>query len=191
MGQTRSIIIGLALVLGQTAIASAEGLDLPPPPVMVEPVCATCSGPIYLKGFIGAANPNVGNIWFEEMQFNDFEFFHQDIKNSALFGVGVGYQFNTWLRFDVTGEYRGRSAFFAQDRFPGGNGTFDFASNAEDVFFEVPGAFMPGTNEYTADIESWVGLANVYLDLGTYWCITPFVGGGVGFANVSCWVSRT
>ncbi len=41
MGQTRSIIIGLALVLGHTAIASAEGLDLPPPPVMVEPVCAT------------------------------------------------------------------------------------------------------------------------------------------------------
>jgi hypothetical protein len=30
MGQTRSIIIGLAIVLGKTAIASAEGLDLSP-----------------------------------------------------------------------------------------------------------------------------------------------------------------
>ena len=179
MGQTRLIIIGLAIVLGQTAIASAEGLDLPPPPVMVEPVCATCAGPIYLKGFIGAANPRVGDIWFEEMEFNDFQFFHKDIKNSALFGLGVGYQFNSWLRFDATGEYRGRSAFFAQDRYPGGNGTFNVESN------ELDGTFLPGTNEYTADIESWLGLANAYLDLGTYWCITPYVGGGLGFASIS------
>ena len=179
MGQTRSIIIGLALVLGQTAIASAEGLDLPPPPVMVEPVCATCAGPIYLKGFIGAANPNVGNIWFEEMEFNDFEFFHMDIKNSALFGLGVGYQLNSWFRFDVTGEYRGRSAFFAQDRYPGGNGTFDIESNLLDE------TFVPGTNEYTADIESWVGFANGYIDLGKWWCVTPYVGGGLGFASLS------
>jgi opacity protein-like surface antigen len=170
-------------LLGQTAIASAEGLDIPPP--IIEPVCATCAGPIYLKGFIGAANPGVGNLWFEEMEFNDFQVFHKDIKNSALFGLGVGYQFNTWLRFDVTGEYRGRAAFFGHDRYPGGNGTFDRVSNAEDVFFEVPGAFMPGTNEYTADLESWVGLANAYFDLGTFWCVTPYVGGGVGFASNS------
>ncbi len=179
MGQTRSIIIGLAVLLGQTAIASAEGLDLPPPPPIVEPVCATCSGPIYLKGFVGAANPSVGNLWFEEMEFNDFQVFHKDIKNSALFGLGIGYQWNTWLRFDLTGEYRGRAAFFGHDRYPGGNGTFDIDSNWED------GTFLPGTNEYTADIESWVGLANVYFDLGTYWCVTPYVGGGIGFASNS------
>jgi hypothetical protein len=27
------------------------------------------------------------------------------------------------------------------------------------------GTFAPGTNEYTADIQSWVGLANAYIDL--------------------------
>lgn len=80
---------------------------------------------------------------------------------------------------DLTGEYRGSSVFLAQDRFPGGNGTFSVASNAAD------GTFLPGTNEYTADIESWVGLANAYIDLGTYWCITPYIGGGVGFASLS------
>jgi opacity protein-like surface antigen len=73
------------------------------------------------------------------------------------------------LRFDATGEYRGRSAFFAQDCYSGTDGTGTWS----------------GTNEYTADIESWVGLANAYLDLGTYWCITPYVGGGLGFANMS------
>ena len=42
-----------------------------------------------------------------------------------------------------------------------------------------------GTDEYTADIESWVGLANAYIDLGTWHCVTPYVGGGIGFASIS------
>jgi len=95
------------------------------------------------------------------------------------------YEFNTWLRFDVTGEYRGKSLFIAQDRYPGGNGTFNVNSNAAAITAGTPGAFLPGTNEYTADIESWVGLANAYIDLGTYMCITPYIGGGVGLASVS------
>lgn len=110
---------------------------------------------------------------------NDFEVFHEDIKSTPFFGIGVGYQWNSWLRFDATGEYRGKSLFIAQDLYPGGNGTFSVASNDDD------GTFLPGTNEYTADIESWVGLANAYIDLPTVWCITPYVGGGIGVASVS------
>jgi opacity protein-like surface antigen len=90
----------------------------------------------------------------------------------------VGYQVNRWFRFDVTGEYRGDSTFLAQDRYPGSDGF-----NHVDV--DIPGNFNPGTNEYTADIQSWVGLFNGYIDLGTYHCITPYVGGGVGFASIS------
>ena len=30
---------------------------------------------------------------------------------SPLFGLGIGYYFNDWLRFDVTGEYRGTANF--------------------------------------------------------------------------------
>ncbi len=48
MGQTRSLVIGLALVLGQTAMAYAADLGLPPPPPP-EP-CVGCSGPWYLQG---------------------------------------------------------------------------------------------------------------------------------------------
>jgi hypothetical protein len=32
-------------------------------------------GPWYLKGFVGAANPNVGGIFAEEFEFNDFVIF--------------------------------------------------------------------------------------------------------------------
>ncbi len=173
MRQTRSIIIGLALLLGQTGVAAAADLGLPPPPPPAP--CVGCDSPWYFKGFVGAANPHVDDISSELFQTNDFQVFHNDIKSSPLFGVGIGYQFNKWLRFDVTGEYRGDSTFLAQDRYPGADGTFNFPQ---------PG-FNPGTNEYTADIQSWVGLFNGYIDLGTWHCITPYVGGGIGFASIS------
>ena len=175
MGQIRSLILGLAVLLGPTA-ASAADLGLPPPPPP-EP-CVGCGGPWYFKGFIGAANPEVDGIFSELYRTNDFQVFHKDIKSSTLWGIGFGYDTNHYFRFDITGEYRGKSLFIAQDRFPGGNGTFSADSN------EADGTFPPGTNEYTADIESWVGLVNAYIDLGTWHCVTPYVGGGVGFASI-------
>jgi opacity protein-like surface antigen len=173
MGHTRTIMIGLALLLGQTVGAAAADLGLPPPPPPAP--CVGCDSPWYLKGFVGAANPHVDSIDSELFKTNDFQVFHNDIKSSPLFGLGVGYQVNKWFRFDVTGEYRGDATFLAQDRYPGADGTFTFPQ----------AGFNPGTNEYTADIQSWVGLVNGYIDLGTYWCITPYVGGGVGFASIS------
>lgn len=180
MGQTRSTILAAALVMAPLTAAHAADLGLPPPPPVVEAVpCVGCTGPVYLKGFIGAANPVVDGIDTDLYQYNDFTVVHEDIKSSPLFGIGIGYQFNNWLRFDMTGEYRGKSLFIAQDKYPGGNGSYSRASNDAD------GTFLPGTNEYTADIESWVGLWNAYADLGTYWCITPYVGAGIGIASVS------
>jgi opacity protein-like surface antigen len=40
----------------------------------------------------------------------------------------------------------------------------------------------PIADTYSAGFTSWVAMANVYVDLGTWWCITPFVGFGVGGA---------
>jgi opacity protein-like surface antigen len=163
MGKTRSIIVGLALILGQTVAAQAADLGYTTP--LPEP-CVGCGGPWYLKGFIGAANPNVGDIWSEEYQFNDFTVYHEDIKSTPLYGIGFGYDTGHYFRFDITGEYRGKALFIAQDSYPGGFG------------------FTSGTNEWTADIESWVGLFNTYIDLGTWHCVTPYIGGGVGFASI-------
>ena len=160
MGQTRSIIIGLALVLGQTAAAYAADLGLPAP----EPECVGCAGPWYLKGFVGMANPEVGDIFAEQFRTDDsFVVHHKDIKTTPLWGLGFGYDTGHYFRFDVTGEYRGSAVFLAEDTYQN---------------------FGSGSNQYTADIESWVGLANAYVDLGTWWCLTPYVGGGVGFASI-------
>ena len=59
MGHTRSIIIDLVLVLGQTAGAAAADLGLPPPPPVEVAPCVGCAGPWYIRGFVGGANPHV------------------------------------------------------------------------------------------------------------------------------------
>ena len=87
---------------------------------------------------------------------------HKDIKSTPLFGLGVGWQARHWLRFDLTGEYRGDGLFLAHDQFPGTN-----------------------TNEYTADIRSWMGLVNAYIDMGNWCGFTPFIGAGIGFATLT------
>jgi opacity protein-like surface antigen len=40
---------------------------------------------------------------------------------------------------------------------------------------------VPGfTDEYHGSKSEWLVLANAYVDLGTWWCVTPFIGAGIG-----------
>lgn len=119
----------------------------------------------YFKGYLGMHNYDSDNLWNEVYDTNDFTLHHQDYKSAPFFGLGIGAVCNRWLRGDLTAEYRGTATFFAQDSYPPNGG---------------PG----GTNEYTADIESWVGLANAYIDLFSWRGITPYVGAGIGIASI-------
>jgi opacity protein-like surface antigen len=122
-------------------------------------------GGIYIKGYLGQANPNVGSTTNEIYPTNPtFHVFQEDIKSSPLFGLGIGWKHSHWLRFDVTGEYRGDAIFIANDRYV---------------------TFGPATNEFTADIQSWLGLANAYIDMGNWCGFTPYIGAGIGFATIS------
>ncbi|MCX7310267.1 MAG: outer membrane beta-barrel protein [Alphaproteobacteria bacterium] len=85
--------------------------------------------------------------------------------SATFFGLGVGFKFNEWLRFDATGEYRGKSNFHGSD-----NVTFNGGI---------------GVDNYSGSKSEWVALANAYLDLGTWWCVTPYVGAGIGMANIN------
>ena len=85
--------------------------------------------------------------------------------------MGVGYEWNSWLRFDVTGEYRTKAAFKATGRYT------DFCAGGGNCF-----------DVNTGNFSSAVFLANAYVDLGTWWCLTPFIGVGVGGAcNMISW----
>jgi opacity protein-like surface antigen len=68
-------------------------------------------------------------------------------------GGGVGYKWNSWFRTDVTGDYFQEFSYTAQ---------------------ALDGAVG------RASIDRYAVLANGYLDLGTWYGFTPYVGGGVG-----------
>src|SRR6266849_2221069 len=161
----------LALAGATTLLSTATfAADLPPPlppPIYRAPVVET--GGWYLKGFIGMSNQFLDNISHPSFATApQFVFLDKGGLDSApFFGGGVGYAWNNWLRFDVTAEYRGKANFHALDRF------------FNPFFFSGP---RFNTNQYTASKSEWVALVNGYLDLGTWWCITPFIGAGAGFA---------
>jgi opacity protein-like surface antigen len=142
-------------------------------PRQMAPVHVEEFGGWYLRGDIG-----VGMQDFKSFDFNqtnaasgalwpaDWRIDQKDIKNTFFIGGGIGYQFNSWLRADVTGEYRA------------------------DIKFKAAGSYTNFPNPtlgraydlYDGDHSASVFLANAYVDLGTWWCLTPFVGAGAGFA---------
>jgi opacity protein-like surface antigen len=77
------------------------------------------------------------------------------IDNGGTFGVGLGFK-KDWFRADVTLDAGSGSKFFGNT-----------ASFAPDV---------------TAKIWNLTTLFNVYVDLGTWYGFTPYVGGGLGFS---------
>ena len=160
--------LGSALVLTLCVKAHAADIYQAPPEPVVEAVPApVLDRGIYIKGYIGQANPDVGSYTDEVIRRDgNFVGFDSAIKSSPLFGLGVGWRHSHWLRFDLTGEYRGDATFLAHDAY-------------RNI------GFGAGTNEYTADIQSWLGLANAYIDMGNWCGFTPYVGAGVGLATLS------
>ena len=159
MGNTRLLAAAAATVL--LSIPAAHAADLPPLPPSYAPA-PQMSG-WYLRGFVGMTNQQVDKVGFTPNPFpNDvIDTQFATFDSSPLFGMGVGYQWNNWLRFDVTGEYRANSHFrsIQVDRSVG------------------PPQFA---DEYNASKSEILFLANAFIDFGTWWCVTPFIGAGIG-----------
>ena len=120
----------------------------------------------YLRGDIGMTNQKVKSLSSPAPGYAEFiTNLQKGFDASPLFGVGIGYQFNDWFRIDATGEYRGGATFSGLDVYPG------------------------ASDEYSGTKSEWLFLANAYVDLGTWWCITPFVGAGIGYSQntISNW----
>ena len=158
------IAAGAATLLSNAAFAADMAIAPPPPMYAPAPVVEDFGG-WYLRGDIGFSNQRVNRLNNVLDAGNTSSVQNLNFNTAGIFGVGVGYKVNNWFRADVTGEYRGNSQFFGTDRitYPGG----------------------VGTDTYHATKNEWVVLANAYVDLGTWWCITPFIGAGVGGARVA------
>lgn len=150
---------------GATALlasaASAADLAIMPPPAPM-PIQADFGG-WYLRGDIGMSNQKVGSLFNALYGAPGTSVSAQGMEfdSAPTFGVGVGYQFNSWLRADITGEYRGAASF---------SGIDVVSFNGTPV----------GVDQYTGKKSEWLLLANAYADLGTWWNVTPFVGAGIG-----------
>ncbi len=162
----------LAGAFATVAATNAFAGDLPPPSVGIPeaPVEAGYAGDesgVYLRGDVGAAM-NVESDF--AVRDNTGSTAGIDINGSSagssfIAGAGIGYAWNSWLRFDVTGEYRGGATLSGEDDYNIGGNT--------------------GYNLYKGDWSSAVGMLNAYVDVGTICalgCITPYIGGGVGYA---------
>jgi opacity protein-like surface antigen len=140
------------------AISTANAADLAIAPVAPIPVVAFSGW--YLRGDIGMTNQQTTSLTTMVAPGTSVGTKFLTFDSAPLYSMGAGYQFNNWLRFDVTGEYRGNSHFHGQQI---------------AVFGPVS---LP--DDYSASKSEWLFMANAYVDLGTWWCITPFIGAGIG-----------
>ena len=177
MRSVKSVVVaGAVALLSTSAFAADVPIAPPPPPYGYAPPPAYAAPPVqseefsgwYLRGDVGLTNQRVKSLFnvLYETPGTSVQTVGAGFGGSSLFGIGVGYQFGGWFRADVTGEYRAKAAISGLDivRFNG-----------------VP----VGTDEYRGNKEEWLALINLYADLGTWWCITPFIGVGVGGAKTT------
>ena len=128
-----------------------------PPPIVVEEFSSW-----YLRGDIGFSNQRVKSLSNSDAT-SSITSSSYGFDAAPTIGLGVGYYFNDWLRFDVTGEYRGRANFHGFETYA----TTPFVS----------------TDEYNGSKSEWLFLFNGYVDLGTWNKVTPFVGAGIGMSR--------
>jgi opacity protein-like surface antigen len=159
MRNVKSLIAAGAAALLSTA-ASAADMAIAPPPAMYAPPPADFGG-WYLRGDIGMTNQRMKSLDNPDPNAVLFTPVGMGFDSGMLFGGGVGYQFNSWFRADLTGQWRGRANFH------GSLFTDAFAGSAL-------------VDNFTASKSEALFLANAYVDLGTWWCVTPFIGAGIG-----------
>ena len=163
MRSVKFFIAAGAATLMSSAVSAADMAIAPPP---YAPVVEDFGG-WYLRGDIGFSNQRVSRLNnVLDTVGTPVSVQHNSFGTAGIFGLGAGYRFNNWFRADITGEYRGNSQFFGTDH----------------LTYAGP-SFLVDT--YHATKSEWVVLGNAYVDLGTWWCVTPFIGAGIGGARVS------
>ncbi len=157
-------IISAGTVIMLSSAAYAADLGAPPPAFQYQPLAPVAQqSSWYLRGEIGVGLGNSDLTYLQNpLNSSDFSIAHASMADTTFFGAGIGYNLNNWLRFDATAEYRARTQVNAFGQYTYEGGTYG--------------------DQYQGYLKSVVLLGNAYVDLGTWWCLTPFVGAGVGGA---------
>ena len=171
------LALGGAASLSLASVGGARAVDLPPAPTL--PAISTASEPFsgwYLRGDIGAGfetKPEIAAAAYSLAPGSSLSpyagstFHDTSLSTSGTIDAGVGYVFTPFARMDATLEYRF-----------GGRLQSDFAIAPLGVADPFGSA-----DRLRAGVSSIVALVNGYVDLGSYWGATPFVGAGIGVAD--------
>jgi opacity protein-like surface antigen len=167
LGRRFKLFALAALTVSTAGAAHAADYSQPyQPPVIIQrppPVEEFAEG-WYLRGDIGFSSQDVGSLGGDNYAgYDSVVSVDKSFDAAPFFGIGVGYTVNNWLRVDVTGEYRGSANFHGMD------------------IGYIGGTIYP--DNYSGSKSELTFLANVYVDLGTWYDITPFVGAGVGVSR--------
>lgn len=158
MSDLRLCLALTALLLpGAAMAADMPDIGFAPPPEVQE-----FGSNWYLRGDVGyvwhdTPSLSVAGITEQDVAWGPYRLGGVSQDESWSIGGGFGVKATEWLRFDFTADYRGKA---------------DFSGNSFGTTF-------------SGSADSWVLLANAYLDLGTWSGITPYVGAGIGGAGVT------
>ncbi|WP_417687000.1 outer membrane protein [Roseibium sp.] len=157
----RLSLAGAAAAMSTAALAA----DLPAPVIEHIPEVPV-SGGWYLRGDIGYKVYGDPTGSFNDPVIGDIRFERETIDDAWMIGVGVGYQFTDYFRGDLT---------------------LDYETKAEITGYAPCTACAggPGFSVEKADIDIWTVMLNGYVDIGTWYNITPYVGAGVGASYVT------
>ncbi|MDB5551444.1 MAG: hypothetical protein JWL86_1428 [Rhizobium sp.] len=175
-----SLFAALALTVATPALA----FDLPPPVEEAPEYTGTISGVSgwYIRGDLGynasldAGKPSWQDYNAGKNSYDNVTFDSARLDGNFNLSTGAGYQFNDYFRTDLTLDY------FKTD--------FEGKSERNSP---CSGFQNPGTScryNHTDSLASLGLLANAYVDLGTVWGLTPYVGAGAGVASVD-WKGMT
>jgi opacity protein-like surface antigen len=168
---------GLAIAALTMGLASqAAAFDMPPPidapEIDTGSIAATTDG-WYIRGDLGynvsteSDAPTSRNFDFLG-NYSGSTFDKNRFSNDITLNAGMGYQFNDFFRSDLTVDYFGTKMQGLADL-----GTCGItATGRANCFYRQQ------------DMTALGLLANGYVDLGTYWGLTPYVGAGAGVSYV-------
>lgn len=154
----------MAVLLGLPAAGAAD-LYEPQPEVYQAPAPVVQASGWYLRGDVSYDFNDVRGMHYQTPGGGTVNVGSESLDDSANIGLGAGYQFNQYLRADVTGDYMFKADFHGV------------------TTTSACGAVSCVTNE-NSGVSLLSLLANAYVDLGTWYRTTPYVGAGIGATYV-------
>ena len=182
MGTLKLTLASAVMLATASNLAYAADFGQSPDPAgqLADPAIELGTG-WYLRGDVGFARDKMPKLSSDLNLIPNIT-----TKNGWSVGIGGGYKFNNWFRADLQYDYRNSrkatgtgglvSCQLGSDLVTDGNGV---------PIGSTPSYYVPGCDvTQQTKVHRWDVMANGYFDIGRWSGITPYVGAGIGVANL-------